>query len=131
MFWKRTSLWPRPFHSQGKDAGTQTLKHAMALLLAATALSGCGHDVYARGGTTDTQYIQDENACFAYADKQPYAAIGGEGAHSANVAKERKDIRACMVAKGYTLKPKWPFGPYGESPVTGPNPAEAPLGTTR
>ena len=106
------------------------MKPITVILLAATALSGCGHDVYERAGTTDTQYIADENACFAYADRQPYAAIGGD-AYSLNVAKERQDIRACMQARGYTLEPKWPFGPYGESPTTGPNPAEQPLAARR
>ena len=102
---------------------------AIAILLAASALSGCGHDVYSRAGTTDTQYIADENACFAYAEKQPYAALGGDSAYQSNIAKERRDIRACMTARGYTLKPKWPLGPYGESPTTGPQPAKMPLAT--
>lgn len=101
----------------------------MASFIVATALAGCGHDVYARANTTDTQYIQDQNACFAYADKQPYAALGGKEAYEQNIAKERRDIRACMVARGYTLKPKWPLGPYGDSPTTGPNPVQMPLST--
>jgi hypothetical protein len=100
----------------------------MALLVAATMLAGCGHDVYERADTTDTQYIRDENACFDYADKQSPAAIGYvEGGYSANVEKKRNEIRSCMIAKGYALAPKWPFGPYGTSPTTGPSPAETPL----
>ncbi|HXR94844.1 MAG TPA: hypothetical protein VN718_03140 [Rhizomicrobium sp.] len=95
-------------------------------VIAATTLAGCGHDVYEKGNTTDTQYIQDENACFAYADQQPPAAIGyTPDGRSLNVEKERTEIRSCMIAKGYTLAPKWPLGPYGTSPTT--NPGEAPL----
>ena len=107
------------------------VKRLTAALIVAAALSGCGHDVYERAGTTDTQYIADENACFAYADKQPYVALGGEGAYQSNIVRERKDIRACMIARGYALQPKWPFGSYGESPTTGPDPAKAPLGLRR
>lgn len=107
------------------------MKRSMAVLIVATALAGCGHDVYERADTTDTQYIRDENSCFDYADKQPYAALGGDHAYEQNIAKERRDIRACMVAKGYVLKPKWPFGSYGTSPTVGPNPAETPLATIR
>src|SRR5579862_7432589 len=91
------------------------------LFLAVAVLAGCGHDVYRRPNTTDTQYIQDENACYDFAEKQPYAALGGDHAYSQNIAKERKDIRSCMIARGYTLDPKWPLGPYGTSPTVGPN----------
>jgi len=107
------------------------MKSVLAILIAAAALCGCGHDVYERPATTDTQYIQDWNACYAHAESQPYAALGGNGAYESNLAKERRDIRACMVARGYTLKPKWPLGPYADSPTTGPNPAERPLATPR
>ena len=108
------------------------MTRVLAILLAATALSGCGHDVYSRAGTTDTQYITDANACFALADKQTPAVTGyAEGGLQQNIAKERKDIRACMVARGYSLQPKWPLGPYGESPTTGPDPARMPLGLRR
>jgi len=99
-------------------------------LILAAALSACGHDVYSRADTTDTQYIADENACFAEAEKQPPAVAGyAEGGLQQNIAKERKDIRACMIARGYKLEPKWPLGPYGESPTTGPDPAKTPLST--
>ena len=105
-----------------------TVKRGIATLLTATALSGCGHDVYRRADTTDTQYIADENACFAEAENERPAVTGyAEGGLQQNIAKERKDIRACMIARGYTLEPKWPFGPYGESPTTGPDPAKNPL----
>ncbi|MGZ5922845.1 MAG: hypothetical protein ACXWLT_13860 [Rhizomicrobium sp.] len=110
------------------------MKRIMTALVAVIALAGCGHDVYQRANTTDTQYIQDENACFNYAEEQPLAAVGGSAhdqAYSMNIEKERKDIRSCMVARGYTLEPKWPFGPYGISQTRGPNPATMPLATTR
>ncbi|HZQ41592.1 MAG TPA: hypothetical protein VFA87_12380 [Rhizomicrobium sp.] len=95
-----------------------------------TALAGCGHDVYEKANTTDTQYVQDENACFTYADQQPFAAIGDTpDGRNLNIEKIRTEIRSCMIAKGYTLAPKWPFGPYGESPTTGP--ADMPLGLRR
>ncbi len=100
-------------------------------MLLAAALSGCGHDVYTRANTTDTQYIADENACFAYGEGQPPAVLGGgpdDHAYETNVAKVRQTIRHCMIARGYTLKPKWPFGPYGDSPTAGPDPAKTPLG---
>lgn len=106
-----------------------TTKCGIVMLLTAAMLSGCGHDVYSRADTTDAQYIADENACFAYAEQQPYAALGGENAYQQNIAKERNDVRACMIARGYKLAPKWPRGPYGESPTTGPDPAKAPLAT--
>jgi hypothetical protein len=48
-----------------------------ASLIAATALAGCGHDVYRRANTTDTQYIQDENACSNYAEAQPPIETSG------------------------------------------------------
>lgn len=100
------------------------------LTLPLLGLSACGHDVYQRDGTTSAQYMQDENACFAYADRQPPAAVGYvEGGYSMNVEKERQDLRACMEAKGYSLQPKWPFGPYGTSPTTGPDPANGVLAT--
>jgi hypothetical protein len=107
------------------------MNRALTILIAVTGLSGCGHDVYRRADTTDTQYIRDENTCFDEAEEQPYAALGGEHAYSQNIAKQRKDIRACMMGKGYALQPKWPLGPYGTSPTTGPNPAATPLSTKR
>lgn len=108
------------------------MKWSMIILISATAVAGCGHDVYQRDNTTDTQYIQDENACFAYADQQPPAAVGYvNGGYQMNLEKKRNEIRSCMVAKGYTLEPKWPRGAYGTSPTTGPNPADVPLSTPR
>ena len=108
------------------------LRLAASLLIAATALAGCGHDVYRRANTTDTQYIRDENACSNYAEAQPPAVVGyTDQGYSLNIEKQRRDIRACMVARGYTLDPKWPFGPYGTSPTVGPNPAALPLATRR
>ena len=104
--------------------------HAIILAVLVLALSGCGHDVYKRADTTDTQYIQDENACFAQADQQLPAAVGYvNGGYQMNIEKKRNDIRSCMIAKGYTLEPKWPLGPYGTSPTTGPNPADQILST--
>ena len=104
----------------------------MVFLIITAALAGCGHDVYERAATTGTQYVRDENACFAYADEGTPAAMGYViGGYQSNVAKKRNDIRSCMIAKGYTLEPKWPFGPYGTSPTVGPNPAETPLSTPR
>jgi len=100
------------------------------LLIVAPMLAGCGHYVYEKPNTTDAQYIQDENACFAYAEQQPPAAIGYvQGGYSMNVEKKRNEIRSCMIARSYVLAPKWPYGPYGTSPTTGSNPAEAPLST--
>ena len=111
------------------------MKRVLVILIAATALSGCGHDVYLRDGTTDTQFIADENACFANAEGQPPAVLGGGGPHDhayeTNIAKARQTIRHCMIARGYSLQPKWPFGPYGESPTAGPDPAKTPLGLRR
>jgi hypothetical protein len=105
------------------------MKREVILVVVAIPLAGCGHDVYQRTGTSQAQYIQDENACFAYADQQPPAAVGYvQGGFSLNVEKKRNEIRSCMVAKGYTLEPKWPFGSYGTSPTTGPSPANIPLG---
>jgi hypothetical protein len=116
---------------EGCAAKNEIMNRALIIPMAATLLSGCGHDVYRRADTTDTQYTRDENACFDEAEKQPYAALGGEHAYSQNIAKERKDIRACMTSRGYILQPEWPLGPYGSSPTTGPNPAATPLSTTR
>ena len=107
------------------------MKRSMAMLVVATALAGCGHDVYRRDNTTQAQYIQDEEACWTYADKQPPAALGGDYAYSSNIEKERKDIRSCMVARGYILEPKWPAGPYGTGPTAGPDPSRMPLATRR
>jgi hypothetical protein len=105
------------------------MKRVIGILIVAPMLAGCGHDVYEKANTTDTQYVQDENACFAYADQQPPAALGYvEGGYSLNVEKKRNEIRSCMIAKGYALAPKWPFGAYGTSPTTGPSPADMPLG---
>jgi hypothetical protein len=105
------------------------MKRMMALLIAATALAGCGHDVYRKSDTTQAQYIRDEESCWTYAEAQPVAALGGDQAYSLNIAKQRKDIRSCMAARGYALAPKWPLGPYGTSPTAGPNPAAMPLAT--
>jgi hypothetical protein len=108
------------------------MKRSLTFLILATALAGCGHDVYKKPNTTDIQYVQDENTCFANADQQPPAAVGYvEGGYSMNVEKKRNEIRSCMEAKGYKLEPKWPAGPYGTSPTTGPNPADTPLSTPR
>jgi hypothetical protein len=108
------------------------MKRLLVLPIVAAGLAGCGHDVYERANTTDTEYIQDENACFADAERQPPAAVGYiNGGYQMNLEKRRTEIRSCMEAKGYKLEPKWPFGPYGTSPTTGPNPAEEPLSTTR
>ena len=102
-----------------------------SLLILALALAGCGHDVYEKANTTDAELVQDENSCFGYAEMQPQAAIGYvRGGYQLNIEKERRDIHACMVAKGYNLKPRWPFGPYGTSPPTGYN-ANKPLDTPR
>jgi hypothetical protein len=117
--------------SQRRSAGKCALIRITVILVAADALAGCGHDVYQRTGTTQAQYIQDEESCWAYAENQPPAALGGNQAYSLNVEKQRQDIRACMVARGYLLEPKWPFGPYGVSPLAGPNPAATPLNTRR
>jgi hypothetical protein len=108
------------------------MKRVITMLIMATALAGCGHDVYQRTNTTQAQYIQDENSCFNYAEKQPPAVVGyTDHGYSMNIEKERNDIRSCMIARGYTLEPKWPFGPYGISPTGGPNPAAMPLATTK
>jgi hypothetical protein len=106
------------------------MKRNMVILAFATALAGCGHDVYEKPNTTQAQYIQDEDSCFAYADQEPPAAVGYvQGGYSLNVEKKRNEIRSCMVSKGYTLDPKWPLGSYGTSPTTGPDPAKMPLST--
>lgn len=111
--------------------GPKAIRTIMALIVV-TAIAGCGHDVYRRANTTDTQYIQDENSCMSYAEAQPPAVTGpAPGAYQSNIEKQRNDIRSCMVARGYTLDPKWPFGSYGTSPTIGPNPAETPLGLRR
>jgi hypothetical protein len=106
------------------------MRHPAAILIMAIPLAGCGHDVYQRADTSQAQYIQDENDCFASAEQQPPAAKGYvQGGYSLNVEKKRNEIRSCMEARGYTLEPKWPFGAYGLSPTTGPDPAKQPLET--
>jgi len=90
----------------------------LTLLLLALPLAACGPVIYQRADTTKWEFAVDQASCWDYAEQQPPAVVSGgivaglgDGAKQANLYKARKDIRSCMVAKGYTVERGSPFGP--------------------